>query len=59
MPATTEMLTEQITMLREKIAVKRREGSDVSELEHQANELSKRLASASAALNESRQILKG
>jgi hypothetical protein len=58
MPATTELLTEQLSQLKEKIASGRRVGVDVSELEVKAQELSQKLMSA-IALNESKQILKG
>ena len=59
MPATTEMLTEQITQLKEQISSKKKNGLDTLELEQQVSELTRRLMSASAALNENRQILKG
>ena len=59
MSATTQILIEQISQLKERIASARRLGQDSSDLEAQCAELSKKLVSASEALNESRQILKG
>jgi hypothetical protein len=58
MSATTELLTEQLTQLKERIASGRRKGTDVSDLETKASELSKQLMSA-IALNESKQVLRG
>ncbi len=58
MSATTEIITEQIAQLKERIASGRRSGSDVSDLELKVSELSRQLMSA-AALNESKNILKG
>jgi hypothetical protein len=58
MSATTELLTEQLTQLKERIASGRRKGTDVSDLEAKASELSKQLMSA-IALNESKQVLRG
>lgn len=58
MSATTEIITEQIAQLKERIASGRRSGFDVSDLELKVSELSRQLMSA-AALNESKNILKG
>jgi hypothetical protein len=58
MSATTEMITEQIAQLKERISFGRRSGTDVSDLELKVSELSRQLMSA-AALNESKNILKG
>jgi len=59
MSATTQILIEQISQLKERIASARRLGQNTAELETQCSELSKKLTAASEALNEGRQILKG
>lgn len=59
MSATTEILTEQINQMKERISMARRAGKDCSELEQQCADLLQRLSLASGALNENKQILKG
>lgn len=59
MSATTEILTEQINQIKEKLAAARRSGKDTSDLEAQHTELTQKLVRAAGALNENKQILKG
>lgn len=59
MSATTEMLIEQINQVKEKLSSARRQGLDTTELENTHTDLAKKLARASSAINENKQILKG
>jgi hypothetical protein len=59
MSATTQLLMEQLEELRITIAAKRVRGEDVSELTVKMASLEEKLFTASQALNESKQILKG
>ena len=59
MSATTEILTEKITQLKEKISIERRAGRDTTLLERQCSEFLSQLNQASTALNENKQLLKG
>lgn len=59
MSATTEMITEQLSQLKERMASARRRGEPTEDLERQHSELLTRLTVASAALNEGKQLLKG
>jgi hypothetical protein len=59
MSATTQALMEQMEDLRVKIAAKQMRGEDATELASLLSTLQERLVSASQALTESKQILKG
>jgi hypothetical protein len=59
MSATTEMIAEQLSQLKERMASARRRGEPTDDLERQHVDLLTRLNAASAALNEGKQLLKG
>jgi len=59
MSATLELLVEELRILEDKIIILRSEGVNVSDLEDKKLELTKKLLSASQALAEGRNILKG
>jgi len=59
MSATTEILTEKISQLKEKISIERRAGRDITLLEKQCSDAITQLNQASTALNEGKQLLKG
>jgi hypothetical protein len=59
MPATTELITQKINLLKERISVERRAGRDTTDLESQFADLSSQLSVASTSLNESKNLLKG
>ena len=59
MSVTTEILTEQLSQIKERILSARRKGEPTEELERQHNDVMTRLNSASKALIEGKQLLKG
>jgi len=59
MSATTEMILEQLSQLKERMSSARRKGEETDDFERQYNELLTRLNAASSALNEGKQLLKG
>lgn len=58
MPATSEILVEELRELEDAILSARSTGADVSELEKRAADLRKRVVEAVEALNEGKRLLK-
>lgn len=58
MSATTETLTEQLAELRKKMQQDLMKGLDVKDISRQIQELTAKLFTAKASLNENKQILK-